>query len=73
MKQQVEKERKEVNELKQELQRINSAKNMKNLKDSALAPNIPQNAPGSEGFTLTHLILVALIAILVGALAAKNN
>jgi len=56
-------------ELRRELQRINSTREMKNLKDSALAPNVPKNVPGSEGFTMTHLLLVAMISMVIGAIS----
>ena len=66
---QVEKEMQEISELRKELQRINSTRQMNNLKNSALAPNVPMNASGSEGFTLTHLLLVALLSMIVGAMS----
>jgi len=59
----------ERDEARKELQRITSAKQMHSLKDSAMQPNVPLKDAGAEGFTLTHVLLVAVLSMIIGAMS----
>lgn len=42
---------------------------MQNLAQSANKPNIAKRTVEAEGFAITHLLMVAVIAMLVGAMS----
>lgn len=64
--------RRERDNLKKELERIMSTKDLNQRKQQAMMANVPSKEGGSEGFSLTHLLIVAVLAMLIGAVSVRS-